>query len=148
MHVAVSGKDARTFGWLILMSLLQVVVAVRYSRGVAFGGLVVVYGVIGMLGLALFAFAQRGRGEREPPQPSKSPAPVRRWPLANMERGFISTPAGGGRAGIVPELFARLALIVVGRRASGDGRFLHGASPLDSLVSHGRGEFQSFRRWL
>ena len=47
-------KDARTFGWLALMSLLQVVVAARYSRGVVFGSyLMLIYGAIGHAGACL-----------------------------------------------------------------------------------------------
>ena len=46
-------KDARVYGWLAVMSLLQAVVAARYSQGVAFGGLLVAYSLVGMLAMSL-----------------------------------------------------------------------------------------------
>jgi hypothetical protein len=113
-------KDAKIFGWLAVMSLLQVVVAARYSRGVGFGGVLVVYSIVGLFALSLLAlYGQRHRGQhaslepkdRTDQQGSKSPA---RWPLAAAEAEFTSVPPGGEKAGIVPELFARLSLLVVG----------------------------------
>ncbi len=57
-------KDARAYGWLAVMSLLQAVVAARYSRGVAFGSLLIAYTVVGMFALALLAmYAQRNRSD-------------------------------------------------------------------------------------
>jgi hypothetical protein len=113
-------KDARTYGWLAVMSLLQVVVAARYSRGVAFGSLLIIYTIVGLFGLSLLAlFAQRQRGHYDPREKKKSterdePRGAARWPLAGAEPEFASAPSGSERAGIVPELFARLSLVVAG----------------------------------
>ena len=113
-------KDARIFGWLAVMSLLQVVVAARYNRGVAFGGTLVVYSIVGLVALSLLSlYGQRYRGQRAPRDKKLPPErdgsnPTGRWPLAAAEPEFISVPSGGERAGIVPELFARLSLIVAG----------------------------------
>jgi hypothetical protein len=105
-------KDARAYGWLAVMSLLPIVVAARYSRGVAFGSLLIVYAILGIFALSLLAlYSQRQRthlAERDEYDRS------RRWPLAGIEPDFSSTPPGSGRAGIVPEYFARLSLIVAG----------------------------------
>jgi hypothetical protein len=113
-------KDARIFGWLAVMSLLQVVVAARYSRGADFGGVLVVYSIVGLFALSLLAlYGQRHRGQYAP----RDNKPLReqneinsaaRWPLAAAAPKFTSVPSGGERAGIVPELFARLSLIIVG----------------------------------
>jgi hypothetical protein len=113
-------KDARTFGWLAVMSLLQVVVAARFSRGVLFGSLLIIYTIVGMFALSLLAlYGQRKRAHpasREDSRASKSDEikPASRWPLAGAEPEFISVPGGGERAGIVPEFFARLSVIVAG----------------------------------
>ncbi len=55
-------KDARAYGWLTVMSLLQVVVAARYSRGAAFGSLLIAYTIVGMFALVLLTlYGQRMR---------------------------------------------------------------------------------------
>ena len=46
-------KDTRSYGWLAVMSLLQVVVASRYSQGVAFGGLMIAYTIVGIFAISL-----------------------------------------------------------------------------------------------
>ncbi len=113
-------KDARIFGWLAVMSLLQVVVAARYSRGAAFGGVLVLYSVVGLLALSLLAlYGQRPRGQLAPRDRKllterSGNDPPARWPLATAEPEFFSLPSGGERAGIVPELFGRLTLIIAG----------------------------------
>ncbi len=48
-------KDSRTYGWLAVMSLLQVVVAARYTQGVAFGAVMILYTVVGTFALSLLA---------------------------------------------------------------------------------------------
>jgi len=65
-------KDARVYGWLAVMSLLQVVVAARYSRGVAFGSLLIVYTIVGMLALSLLALYSREQGAGSKEQGAKS----------------------------------------------------------------------------
>jgi transglutaminase-like putative cysteine protease len=113
-------KDARIFGWLAVMSLLQVVVAARYSRGVGFGGVLVVYSIVGLFDLSLLAlYGQRHRGqastrEKEQFGSRDGNAWSARWPLAAAETEFTSAPSGSDRAGIVPEFFGRLSLIIVG----------------------------------
>ena len=129
-------KDARVYGWLAVMSLLQAVVAARYSQGVAFGSLLIAYSIVGMFAMSLLVlYGQWGRhqgaiedragpaGSRRvglgPPSPDREPGPTlrgppARWPLAAMPSSFTSAPAGTGRSGVVFELFARLALIAVG----------------------------------
>ena len=61
-------KDPRVYGWLAVMSLLQAVVAARYSEGVAFGGLLIAYTIVGIFALSLLVlYSQWGRhrgGER------------------------------------------------------------------------------------
>ena len=55
-------KDPRVYGWLAVMSLLQAVVAARYSQGVAFGGLLIVYTLVGIFALSLLVlYSQWGR---------------------------------------------------------------------------------------
>ena len=46
-------KDARVYGWLAVMSLLQAVVAARYNQGVTFGGLLIAYSIVGIFALSL-----------------------------------------------------------------------------------------------
>ena len=114
-------KDARIFGWLAVMSLLQVVVAARYNRGAAFGGTLVVYSIVGLVALSLLSlYGQRYRGQRDSPDKKRhtrsrdAVQPIARWPLAAAEPEFTSLPCGGERIGIVPELFGRLSLIIAG----------------------------------
>ena len=113
-------KDARIFGWLLVMSLLQVVVAARYNRGAAFGGVLVAYSIVGLFALSLLALYGQRHSPRQSSRDKKpfgergdsnSPA---RWPLAAKEPEFTSSPSGGERVGIVPEFFGRLSLIIVG----------------------------------
>ena len=55
-------KDPRAYGWLAVMSLLQAVVAARYSQGVAFGGLLIAYTIVGIFALSLLVlYSQWGR---------------------------------------------------------------------------------------
>ena len=61
-------KDARAYGWLAVMSLLQAVVAARYSRGVAFGSLLIAYTVVGMFVLALLAMYAQAQSVRPRPR--------------------------------------------------------------------------------
>ena len=128
-------KDGAAYGWLAVMSLLQVVVAARYSRGVAFGSLLIAYTVVGMFVLSLLAMyraaepvrascssrfagcrqAKRCHGRDDAPVAEQGGNdPARRWPLAATPPEFDSATPVSGRAGIVPELFARLFLIVAG----------------------------------
>ncbi len=122
-------KDPRVHGWLAVMSLLQAVVAARYSQGVVFGGLLIVYTIVGIFALSLLVLnSQWGRHRSQgkvgfsPPLGEGGLKPTLRtdeitpgrWPLAAMKSKFTSAPAGSGRSGVVTELFARLALIVVG----------------------------------
>ena len=117
-------KDPRVYGWLAVMSLLQTVVAARYSQGVAFGGLLIAYTIVGIFALALLVlYGQWGRHHGQsrvgfsPPSGSGGLKPALlspRWPLAAMHSRFSSEPAGTGRSGVVGELFARLALVSLG----------------------------------
>ena len=124
-------KDAPAYGGLIVMSLLLVVVAARYSRDAAFGSLLVVYSIVGIFALSLLAlYGQRQRAQHALPDGKRREkrdkhngshraereayAGPGRWPLAGVEIEFASSPSGGERAGIVPEFFARLSLIVAG----------------------------------
>ena len=106
-------KDPRVYGWLAVMSLLQVVVAARYSQGVAFGGLLIAYTLVGMLAMSLLVlYSQWGhhRGPRDrgwqraltSPRDRHSKMPVPRWrraPLAAGRRAAeLQQRAGGQRA--------------------------------------------------
>ena len=119
------------YGWLAVMSLLQAVVAARYSQGVAFGGLLIAYTIVGIFALSLLVLYSQwgrhrgqvegragtvGRRVRQPRTDDRHAraGPAARWPLAAMPSSFTSAPAGSGRSGVVAELFARLALIAVG----------------------------------
>ena len=59
-------KDARVYGWLAVMSLLQAVVAARYSQGVAFGALLVAYSLVGMLAMSLLVLYSQWERHRGP----------------------------------------------------------------------------------
>ncbi|MGA2256637.1 MAG: transglutaminaseTgpA domain-containing protein, partial [Thermoguttaceae bacterium] len=117
-------KDPRVYGWLAVMSLLQAVVAARYSEGVVFGGLLIAYTIVGVFALSLLVlYSQWGRYRDAAEVRAKRTASAfvappgttnRRWPLAIVKSSFTSAPAGTGRSGVVTELFARLALIGVG----------------------------------
>ena len=125
-------KDARVYGWLAVMSLLQTVVAARYNQGVAFGGLLITYTLVGIFALSLLVLYSQWARHRGRPVPRGSRAGFSppsgeeglestlrgavpaRWPLAAMPPCFTSAAAGSGRSGVVAELFARLALIAVG----------------------------------
>ena len=136
MVILFQEKDPRAYGWLAVMSLLQAVVAARYSQGVAFGGLLIAYTIVGIFALSLLVlYSQWGRhhplvvptghhlghdvpmvvvGENVVSGPPKGGTTSARWPLAAVHSQFTSAPAGSGRSGVVAELFARLALIAVG----------------------------------
>jgi hypothetical protein len=108
-------KDPRVYGWLAVMSLLQAVVAARYSQGVAFGGLLTAYTIVGIFALSLLVLhGECGRHRGAVEGRAKPGAAPGRWPLAAMKSSFTSAPAGTGRSGVVTELFARVALIAVG----------------------------------
>ncbi len=117
-------KDVRVYGWLAVMSLLQVVVAARYSQGVVFGGLLITYAIVGIFALSLMV--QYSQWEAAlvvplldffPPKggtTNQGGTTSGRWPLAAMKSSFTSAAAGTGRSGVVGELFTRLALIASG----------------------------------
>ncbi|MEE8452523.1 MAG: transglutaminaseTgpA domain-containing protein [Thermoguttaceae bacterium] len=90
-------KDLRTYRHLIIMSLLQVVVAAIFLQGVWFGGLLIVYMLVGLSALALLCLHR----EHERMRPDAEPVSV---PFT----GSASRRAAGevGR-----ELFGRLAMI-------------------------------------
>ena len=112
-------KDPRVYGWLAVMSLLQAVVAARYSQGVAFGAVLIAYTIVGIMPYRCWCcIAKWGHAS----------GPVG-WALAGtsgkgglqaahaggvaaMQSQFTSAPAGTGRSGVVGESFARLALSV------------------------------------
>ena len=90
-------KDPRVYGWLAVMSLLQAVVAARYSQGVAFGGLLIAYTIVGIFALSLLVlYSQWGRhrgetrvgsspssgrgGPKPAPLPGETPSSAGRWP--------------------------------------------------------------------
>lgn len=103
-------KDERVYWWQAVMSLLQVVVAAGLNQGVAFGAILVVYMLVGMVGLTLLIlyseWCRHGKTTDTP-----------RWPLATIETDFTSMPAGSNRSGLVRELFARLGVLGVGTLA-------------------------------
>ena len=134
-------KDERVYWWLAMMSLLQVVVAAGFCQGLWFGALLVVYMLLGLSGTVLlllfsewdrhghaaeqaghhagatgFASARGATGfasARSRPRGATAGLPNR----APGKPIFTSTPAGGSRAGVVGELFARLGLTAVGTLA-------------------------------
>ena len=101
-------KNARIFGQLAMLSLLQVVVAAALNYSILFGVLIVVYMAIGLPTLSLFFFYRElGRfvpraaeetgassppgshpTEAEPARP-RGAKPRRRWPLAAREATFV-----------------------------------------------------------
>jgi transglutaminase-like putative cysteine protease len=104
-------KEPRVYWWLAVMSLLQVVVATRFSQGVAFGALLVVYTFVGLIGLSLLTIYGQWHRRRRAKDRPKGDRPI------FAASGFTSTPVGDSRAGIGRELFARLGLLGVGTLA-------------------------------
>jgi protein-glutamine gamma-glutamyltransferase len=115
MTLLFQDKDARTYGWLAVMSLMQVVVAARYSQGVAFGSLLIAYTIVGIFALSLLVLYSQWRSHRGAiGNRSKQATVSTRWPLSAMQLSFTSVPAGSSQSGVVAELFARLGLISLG----------------------------------
>jgi transglutaminase-like putative cysteine protease len=104
-------KDERVFWWLAVMSLLQVIVAAGFSQGFGFGVLLAIYMLIGLTAMTLLVLYRGGRplsrlrlrtdGKSQIEQTGGTPE-------------FTSSPVPGGRAGVVRELFARLAVMGAG----------------------------------
>ena len=51
-------KDERVYWWLAVMSLLQVIVAAGFGQGIGFGILLVIYMLLGLVGMALLVLYQ------------------------------------------------------------------------------------------
>ena len=73
-------KDARVYGWLAVMSLLQAVVAARYNQGVAFGGLLVVYAIVGIFALSLLVLYSPWGRHRGPASTARRSLTSSAWP--------------------------------------------------------------------
>jgi len=58
-------KDPRVYGWLAVMSLLQAVVAARYNEGIAFGGVLIGYTIVGIFALSLLVLYSQWRYYRD-----------------------------------------------------------------------------------
>lgn len=100
-------KDARIYGQLLTLSLLQVVVATIFNQGFWFGVLLVVYlfGAFSALAL-LFLYREGNRfaGDVPPPHPAR----------AADEQAFQEASGGGtatGHHGVGGELYRRLAMM-------------------------------------
>jgi protein-glutamine gamma-glutamyltransferase len=107
-------KNARIYGQLAMLSLLQVVVAAALNYSILFGILMLAYMAVGLPTLSLFFF-YREMGKFVPPPASSSPEPSappdnktpqsapagqaetakapkpRRWPLAGQVATFVGT---------------------------------------------------------
>ena len=108
-------KDPLIYWLLAIISLSQVIVAALFSHGGMFGLVLVLYMMTGVSALALlFLYSQgiRYRRERELPRPLR--AGGSRGPHSAAEAAFTGSSVGGGRAGIVAELFQRLAMLGLG----------------------------------
>lgn len=112
-------KDERVYWQMIMLSLLQVVVATLFNQGVWFGFLLVLHTLVALSALLLLFMFRQWRSHRpETELPPTDPADAtRRWPLATLQSGFSSAPAGSGRSGLGRELFRRLAWMALGTLA-------------------------------
>lgn len=90
-------KDIRTYRHLIIMSLLQVVVAAIFLQGVLFGGLLIVYMLVGLSALALLCLHREHELFRSDAQPASVP--------------FTGSASHRVAGEVGRELFGRLAMI-------------------------------------
>ena len=91
-------KDLRTYRHLIILSLLQVIVAAIFMQGLWFGGLLIVYMLVGLSALTLLCLHREHellRPAVEPPSP---------------ESHFTGGACSHGPMGVGRELFGRLAV--------------------------------------
>jgi transglutaminase-like putative cysteine protease len=106
-------KDRRIFWWLAVMSLLQVILAARFSQGVGFGLLLVIYMLIALTAMTLLVLYQ---GQPEAARRRLRPRRAGQSPRTDLggKPAFTSSQAASGRAGVVRELFARLGVMGAG----------------------------------
>ena len=109
-------KEPRTYAWLALLSLVQVVVAAVFYQKATFGVLLVVYLFVGLSALVLL-FLHSERTLHRPAR-SRLPAPAsadRRWPLAGQRLAFTDSTAGvAGQGRLVRELRGHVVRIGLG----------------------------------
>ncbi len=109
-------KEPRTYAWLALLSLVQVVVAAVFYQKATFGFLLAVYLFVGLSALVLL-FLHHER-TRHPRAGSRLPAPLaagRRWPLADQRPAFTDSTGGvAGQGGLARELPVRVVRMGLG----------------------------------
>ena len=111
-------KETSIYWQLIVISLLEVVVAAFLSHGALFGVLLAIYMMAGLSALALllqqvqWSRYQAGPDSGRPAQPEQPEPPES--PNAATEAVFSDSCAADSGAGIVGELFQRLAMVGVG----------------------------------
>jgi hypothetical protein len=111
-------KDARVYGQLAMLCLLEVVVATLFNSGLWFGILLVLELVVGLWTLLLLHLVRQWRQQRgSSPSPTALPArhegpAARRWPLEAEYSGFAPGITGGSRLGLGGELLRRVANMV------------------------------------
>src|SRR3989304_684754 len=100
-------KDAKTYWFLIMLSLLQVVVSALFTQGIFFGLMLIFYMLTASLGLTLLLFhshwEQFSAGEKS--MPVAAPG---RWPLAGQKPNFVSVAASGSETPVGRELYGLL----------------------------------------
>ena len=109
-------KEPRTYGYLALLSLLQVVVAALFRQQVLFGVLLVFYVFVGLSALALlFLHAERTHFRLEAARGPATGGGGRRWPLAGRKPAFTNAAAAyAGQGGVGRELPGRVAGMALG----------------------------------
>lgn len=103
-------KEMRVYWLLMLLSLFEVVVAAAFEQEVWFGFLLFGYLFVGLAAMT-FLFLHQEHLRRQMVPPATVPSTRHRWPLANQEASFTSSP--GGRAGLGSELVLRMVRMTV-----------------------------------
>lgn len=104
-------KEIRIYWQLLLVSLLQVVVAAAFNQEFWFGVLLFVYLLAGLSALVLLFLHQEQIRHQQHATSSPARESDLRWPLVGKQPAFASSFPG--HSGLVGELFARLARMIV-----------------------------------
>ena len=106
-------KDRTTYWMLVIISLLEVVVAAWFNQGAMFGVVLGIYMLTGLSALALLFLYGNGAATSAAQAAAAAATPGSRWPLAEQSTLATAT-VGSSHAGVVRELFVRLAMLAVG----------------------------------
>jgi len=105
-------KEPRTYGYLAVLSLVQVVVAALFRQKALFGVILAFYVFVGLSALVLlFLHRERSRFRLEAGPGPDTQGKGRRWPLAGRKPTFAATAAAhAGQGRELPGRVARMAL--------------------------------------